>query len=55
MMYGEETKESYYRCGEYGEVYCLSCAQRDPTIKSLGVCPDCEEVYEDEEDEWGWK
>jgi len=22
--------------------------------KELGVCPDCEEVYEAKEDYWGW-
>jgi len=27
----------------------------DGTIKTLGVCSDCEEVYEAEEDYWGWK
>ena len=27
----------------------------DPVIKKLGVCSDCEEVYEAEEDYWGWK
>jgi len=52
---GEEIEESYYRCGECGKVYCLDCAERDPTIKSLGVCPDCEETYEAEEDYWGWE
>jgi len=45
---GREIHESYYRCGECGKVYCLSCAERNPTIKSLGVCPDCEETYEAE-------
>jgi len=25
-----------------------------PTIEELGVCPDCEEVFEVEEDYWGW-
>ncbi len=41
-------------CGECGKVYCEECAEKNPTIKSLGVCPDCEEVYETEEDYWGW-
>jgi len=29
-------------------------AEKDPTIKELGVCPDCEEVFEVEKDYWGW-
>jgi len=43
------------RCWECGKAYCPECAEFDPTIKELGVCPDCEEVYEAEEDEWGWE
>jgi len=43
------------RCHECGKVYCKKCAEKDPTIKELGVCPDCEEVYEAEEDYWGWE
>ena len=46
--------EKFYVCGECGKVYCEECAEKNPTIKSLGVCPDCEEVYETEEDYWGW-
>jgi len=43
------------RCSECGKAYCEECAEEDLTIKRLGVCPDCEEVYEAEEDYWGWK
>jgi hypothetical protein len=49
-----EEDDEVYVCGECGKVYCGGCAEEDPTIKSLGVCPDCEEVYEAEEDYWGW-
>jgi hypothetical protein len=44
-----------YRCGECGKTYCEECAKKDGTIKNLGVCSDCEEVYEPEEDQWGWE
>ncbi len=50
----EFPEEQLIRCGECGKVYCPECAERDPTILELGVCPDCEEVYEAEEDYWGW-
>jgi DNA-directed RNA polymerase subunit H (RpoH/RPB5) len=53
---GEEFPESQLlRCYDCGKAYCPRCAEKDPTIKELGVCPDCEEVFEDEEDEWGWE
>jgi len=42
------------RCYDCGKAYCRECAEKDPTIKELGVCPDCEEVFEAEEDYWGW-
>ena len=44
-----------YRCCECGKAYCEECAEEDGSIKKLGVCSDCEEVYEAEEDYWGWK
>jgi len=47
--------EGLYRCGECGKTYCEKCAVADARIKTLGVCSDCEEVYEAEEDYWGWK
>jgi len=53
---GEEfPDEQLIRCYDCGKAYCPECAEKDPTIKELGVCPDCEEVFEDEEDEWGWE
>ena len=50
----EFPEEQLIRCGECGRAYCPECAEQDPTILGLGVCPDCEEVYEAEEDYWGW-
>ena len=32
----------------------IRCADKNLTIIEFGVCPDCEEVYEAEEDYWGW-
>jgi Zn finger protein HypA/HybF involved in hydrogenase expression len=44
------------RCYERGKVYCRECAERWPrTMVELGVCPDCEEVFEAEEDYWDWE
>jgi len=52
---GREFPEKHLiRCGECGKAYCERCAEKDPAIKELGVCSDCEEVYEAEEDYWGW-
>lgn len=48
-------QEQLLRCYDCGKAYCPECAEKDPTIKELGVCPDCEEVFEDEEDEWRWE
>lgn len=50
----EVSREGLVRCFECGKAYCKECADTDLTIKELGVCPDCEEVYEAEEDYWGW-
>jgi len=47
--------DKLYKCSECGKAYCDGCAEEDGTIKKLGVCSDCEEVYEAEEDYWGWK
>jgi len=44
-----------HRCYDCGKAYCPECAEKDLTIKELGVCPDCEEVFEAEEDYWGWE
>ena len=51
----EVSDEELYRCGECGKSYCEKCAEKDGAVKELGVCSDCEEVYEAEEDYWGWK
>jgi len=51
----EVPKGELLECGECGKAYCKECADKSPkTIKELGVCPDCEETYEAEEDYWGW-
>jgi len=51
----EVDDDKLYSCSECGKEYCEECAEEDGTIKKLGVCSDCEEVYEAEEDYWGWK
>ena len=53
-------KNQLLRCYDCGKAYCPNCAKKNPTIKTLGVCPDCEEVFEledyedvfEDEDEW---
>ena len=47
---GEFQEDQLLRCYDCGKAYCLRCAEEDPTIKELGVCPDCKEVFEAEED-----
>jgi len=39
------------RCYDCGKPYCLECVGED----WIGVCPDCAEVFETEEDYWDWK
>lgn len=51
----EVGEEEAIRCWECGKTYCPGCANRDPTIRELGVCPDCEETYEAEEDYEEWE
>jgi len=43
--------ERIVRCYDCGKPYCLECAGGD----WIGVCPDCEEVFETEEDYWDWE
>ena len=50
----EVSDDELHECGECGKTFCDRCAEADGTIKELGVCSDCEEVYEAEEDYWGW-
>jgi len=55
-IYGVEVSdEELYRCGECGKACCEECAEKDGVVKELGVCSDCEETYEAEEDYRGWK
>ena len=51
---GEFEEDELRRCYDCGRAYCPRCVEDDPTMKELGVCPDCEEVFEAEEDYWGW-
>lgn len=43
-----------FSCYDCGRIYCMRCVEEYPEIKTLEVCPDCEEVFEAEEDYWGW-
>jgi len=45
------TDDDSVRCYDCGRTYCLVCAGSD----WIGVCPDCEEAFEGEEDYWDWK
>jgi uncharacterized C2H2 Zn-finger protein len=51
---GEFQESQLLRCYDCGKAYCPEYAEKDPTVKELGFCPDCEEVFEAEEDYWGW-
>jgi len=50
----EVSDDELYGRGECGKAYCEECAEKDGTVKELGVCSDCEETHEAEEDYWGW-
>ena len=39
------------RCYDCGRAYCIDCAGPG----WVGVCADCEEVFEAEEDYWDWR
>jgi len=50
---GEEIVEDrVYQCYDCGRVYCKECVKKYPTIKTLGLCPDCEEALTGEEEYW---
>ena len=38
------------RCYDCGNIYCLDCAGPD----WIAACPDCDEVFEAEDDYWNW-
>ena len=44
-------KHLIVRCYDCGKPYCIGCAGPG----WIGVCPDCEEVFEAEEDYWSWR
>jgi len=48
----EVSDEELYKWDECGKKYCEQCAVADGVIKRLGVCSDCEEVYEAGENCW---
>ncbi|MEW6222491.1 MAG: hypothetical protein AB1476_04155 [Candidatus Hadarchaeota archaeon] len=37
-------------CSECGKQYCRGCARREKSIVALGICPDCEETWQAEDD-----
>jgi len=39
------------KCYDCGKPYCRDCAGPG----WIGACPDCEEVFEAEEDYWDWR
>ena len=49
----EFPEKQLIRWGNAGRFTVRNVQRRDPTIKELGACPDCEEVFEAEEDYWG--
>jgi len=38
------------RCSECGEAYCKECASKDSSMRVLGICSDCEETWQAEEE-----
>ncbi|MBC7219601.1 MAG: hypothetical protein H5T49_05685 [Hadesarchaea archaeon] len=42
-------------CSQCGRAYCERCAEEVPSMAALGICPDCEEAWQAEDDmdeEW---
>jgi hydrogenase maturation factor HypF (carbamoyltransferase family) len=46
---GRMIKE-FIACSECGVVYCGPCARSDLSMRSLGICSNCEEAWAAEED-----
>jgi len=46
VCWEEFPEEQLTCCYDCGKAYCPGCAGKDPTIRELGVCPDCGEVFE---------
>ena len=38
------------QCSECGKAYCKECAGGEPSMSALGVCSDCEEFWDSEDD-----
>ena len=38
------------KCSECGKAYCEECASEEPFMSALGICSDCEEFWEAEDD-----
>ena len=50
MVFHDTIMGRYQINHDCGKPYCLDCTGPD----WMGVCPDCEEVFEAEEDYWNW-
>lgn len=47
---GKEVQEdTAYKCYDCGRIYCKECAKECLTMEKLGVCSDCGEIMEGEE------
>lgn len=46
---GRETRD-FEMCSECGRVYCVSCVRSSRSMCALGVCSDCEEAWQAEDD-----
>jgi hypothetical protein len=46
----EFPEEELVRCSECGEPYCMGCAGKDPSMRTLGICSDCEDAHGAEDD-----
>ena len=46
----EFPEENLVSCSQCGKVYCEGCADEDPSMVALGICSDCEETWQAEDD-----
>ena len=42
--------EDFVTCSQCGKVYCKKCAGSDRSMAALGLCSDCEEAWQAEDD-----
>ena len=48
---GKEVSEGkLITCSECGRAYCERCAGENPSMSALGVCSNCEEFWDSEDD-----